>query len=94
MSGEDDEVFDYVMSSEAATAFADRLEEMLRFLIPLYIKEGKTSLVVGIGCTGGKHRSVTLAREIYRRLKGQAGYGLRIEHRDLSKDSVRKRSSY
>lgn len=94
LSGEDDEVFDYVMSFEAATAFADRLEEMLRFLIPLYIKEGKTSLVVGIGCTGGKHRSVTLAREVYRRLKGQAGYGLRIEHRDLPKDPIRKRSSY
>lgn len=85
LSGEDTEVFDYVMSFEEARVFADKLEDMLGYLIPLYIKEGKTSLVVGIGCTGGKHRSVTLAKELYRRLKGQQGYGLRIEHRDLEK---------
>lgn len=91
MSGEDAEVFDYVMSFDAAKEFADKLEDMLRFLIPYYIREGKTSLVVGIGCTGGKHRSVTLAKEIYRRLKGQTGCGLRIEHRDLLKDSIRKK---
>lgn len=91
MSGEDAEVFDYVMSFDAAKEFADKLEAMLRFLIPHYIREGKTSLVVGIGCTGGKHRSVALAKEIYRRLKGQPGYGLRIEHRDLLKDSIRRK---
>ncbi len=91
MSGEDAEVFDYVMSFDAAKEFADKLEAMLRFLIPHYIREGKTSLVVGIGCTGGKHRSVTLAKEIYGRLKGQIGCGLRIEHRDLLKDSIRKK---
>lgn len=85
LSGEDAEVFDYVMAFEEARVFADKLEDMFRYLIPLYIKEGKTSLVVGIGCTGGKHRSVTLAKELYRRLKGQQGYGLRIEHRDLEK---------
>ncbi len=94
MSGEDAGVFDYVMSFEAATVFADKVEEMLRFLIPLYIKEGKTSLVVGIGCTGGKHRSVALAREIYQRVKGQAGYGIRLEHRDLPKDPMRKKMLY
>ncbi len=92
MSGEDEEVFMYVMSSGAAKEFADRSEDMLRFLIPLYIREGKASLVVGIGCTGGKHRSVAVAREIYQRLKGQSGYGLRIEHRDLSKDPIRKKT--
>lgn len=91
MSGEDAQVFDYVMSFDAAKEFADKLEAMLRFLIPHYIREGKTSLVVGIGCTGGKHRSVTLAKEIYRRLKGQTCCGLRIEHRDLGKDSIRKK---
>lgn len=90
-SGEDGEVFEYVMSFEAARAFADKLEDMLHFLIPNYIREGKTSLVIGIGCTGGKHRSVTLAKEIYQRLKGKPGYGLRIEHRDLQKDSIRKK---
>ena len=85
LTGENEEVFDYVMSFEAAQIFADKMEDLFRYLIPQYIKEGKTSLVVGIGCTGGRHRSVTLAKELYRRLKGEQGYGLRIEHRDLEK---------
>lgn len=85
LSGENAEVFDYVMSFEAAQVFADKMEDLFRYLIPQYIKEGKTSLVVGIGCTGGKHRSVTLAKELYRRLEKERGYGLRIEHRDLEK---------
>lgn len=85
LTGENEEVFDYVMSFEAARVFADKMEDLFRYLIPQYIKEGKTSLVVGIGCTGSKHRSVTLAKELYRRLKGAQGYGLRIEHRDLEK---------
>ena len=85
LTGENKEVFDYVMSFEAAQVFADKMEDLFRYLIPQYIKEGKTSLVVGIGCTGGRHRSVTLAKELYRRLKGEQGYGLRIEHRDLEK---------
>lgn len=53
------------MASDTAKEFADKLEDMIRFLIPNYIKEGKTSLVIGIGCTGGKHRSVTIARELF-----------------------------
>lgn len=85
LTGENKEVFDYVMSFEAAQVFADKMEDLFRYLIPLYIKEGKTGLVVGIGCTGGRHRSVTLAKELYQRLKGEQGYGLRIEHRDLEK---------
>ena len=85
LTGENKEVFDYVMSFEAAQVFADKMEDLFRYLIPQYIKEGKTSLVVGIGCTGGRHRSVTLAKELYRRLKGEQGCGLRIEHRDLEK---------
>ena len=85
LTGENEEVFDYVMSFEAAQVFADKMEDLFRYLIPQYIKEGKTSLVAGIGCTGGRHRSVTLAKELYRRLKGEQGYGLRIEHRDLEK---------
>ncbi|MCI8729833.1 MAG: RNase adapter RapZ [Lachnospiraceae bacterium] len=85
LTGENEEVFDYVMSFEAAQIFADKMEDLFRYLIPQYIKEGKTSLVVGIGCTGGRHRSVTLAKELYRRLKGEQGCGLRIEHRDLEK---------
>ena len=68
LTGLDDAVFDYVMASDTAKEFADKLEDMIRFLIPNYIKEGKTSLVIGIGCTGGKHRSVTIARELFSRL--------------------------
>ena len=64
---------------------------MIEFLIPNYEKEGKTSLVISIGCTGGKHRSVSIARELYRRLKDKTEYGLRIEHRDIEKDAVRKK---
>ena len=80
-----------VMDSDVARAFADKLEDMIRFLIPNYIKEGKTSLVIGIGCTGGKHRSVTIARELYSRLSKAEDYGIRLEHRDAEKDRLLKK---
>ena len=60
----------------------DKLHDMMNFLIPGYIKEGKYQLVIAIGCTGGKHRSVTLANELYKRLKDKGNYGLRLTHRD------------
>ena len=53
-----------IMDCDIARTFADKLEDMINFLIPNYVKEGKTNLVIAIGCTGGKHRSVTLAREL------------------------------
>ena len=57
---------------------------MLQFLIPGYVQEGKYQLVVGIGCTGGQHRSVTIANELYTRLKEAGGnYGIKISHRDV-----------
>lgn len=90
LSGNDSEVQDYVMGFEVARKFLDRLTEMLRFLIPNYITEGKHQLVISIGCTGGKHRSVTLANMLYERLNEAGDYGLRVEHRDISKDAVRK----
>ena len=90
LTGLDDEVFNYVMASDTAKAFADKLEDMIRFLIPNYISEGKHQLIISIGCTGGKHRSVTLANELYRRLSNAKDYGIRIEHRDLEKDAIRK----
>ena len=83
-TGQDEEVFDYVMKSESAGLFLDKLEDMLTFLIPNYIIEGKNQLVVAIGCTGGKHRSVTLARGITQRLE-MLNYGIKIEHRDIDK---------
>ncbi len=83
-TGLDEEVRDYVMQFPEAGEFLDRITELLRFLIPNYIKEGKYSLVVAIGCTGGKHRSVTLAQELYKRLDDDDSCGLKLYHRDVS----------
>lgn len=91
LSGNDQEVYDYVMGFEASELFLEKLEDMVRFLIPNYIKEGKNQLVIGIGCTGGKHRSVTLANALYRKMQMDESYGLRIEYRDIEKDAVRKK---
>lgn len=82
-TGNDKEVQDYVMSFEESHIFLDKLVDMVNFLIPNYIKEGKYQLVIGVGCTGGKHRSVTLANELYKQLKGKGNYGLKISHRDV-----------
>ena len=86
LSGNDAPVRDDVMGFDIAHEFSDKLEDMVRFLIPNYIAEGKTQLVIAVGCTGGKHRSVTLANELYARLGKNEEYGLRIEHRDIEKD--------
>ncbi len=85
LTGLDREVQEYVMQFPEAGEFLDKTEDMLRFLIPNYIKEGKYSLVVAVGCTGGKHRSVTLASGLYQRLRKNANYGIRLHHRDVSK---------
>lgn len=82
-TGNDKEVQDYVMSFTEAETFIDKLVDMLAFLIPNYVKEGKYQLVVGIGCTGGKHRSVTLANQLYGKLKDKGSYGIKIAHRDI-----------
>lgn len=81
-TGNDKEVRDYVMSFPEAEEFLQKLTDMISFLIPNYIKEGKNQLIVGIGCTGGKHRSVTLANKLYEQLKDQGNYGLTVSHRD------------
>lgn len=81
-TGNDKEVQDYVMSFPEAPEFMVKLTDMLDFLIPNYIKEGKYQLVVGIGCTGGRHRSVTLANELYKQMKNHGNYGLKLYHRD------------
>lgn len=87
-TGNDKEIKDYVMAFEPAHIFLNKLTDMLEFLIPNYILEGKNQLVISIGCTGGKHRSVTLANEIYETLKNNdGGYGVKIEHRDIEKDT-------
>ncbi len=91
LTGNDREVFDFVMDCENSQIFLNKLEDMVRFLIPNYISEGKNQLVISIGCTGGKHRSVTLANALYQRLSGEEEYGIRVEHRDVLKDAVRKK---
>ena len=85
-TGNDKEVYDYVMKWPVSSEFLCKLEDMLSFLIPNYIEEGKNQLVIAIGCTGGKHRSVTIAREISDYLQGE-GQSVIIKHRDLRKDS-------
>jgi UPF0042 nucleotide-binding protein len=83
-TGNDKPVQDYVKSFPACGEFIDKLYDMLTFLIPGYVQEGKYQLVVAIGCTGGQHRSVTIANEIYDRLKASGGkYGLKLSHRDV-----------
>ena len=84
MTGNDEPVSSYVMSFEESRTFLKKLVDMLEFLIPHYIKEGKNSLVISIGCTGGKHRSITFARKIAEYCK-QLGYQTGIQHRDAAR---------
>ena len=78
------------MKHEQAQMFLDKLTDLLQFLIPNYIDEGKHQLVIAVGCTGGKHRSVTLANQLYQRLTRMETIGLRLEHRDIEKDAIVK----
>ena len=84
LTGLDEPVRSFVMESEVSQKFLNDLGDMLLFLLPHYIKEGKNQLVVAIGCTGGKHRSVSIARGIHDILQA-AGHSLVINHRDVSK---------
>ena len=90
-TGNEAEVQDYVMQNDKGRIFLDKLKDMMEFLIPNYILEGKNQLVIAIGCTGGKQRSVTLANALYQLLDQEESYGVRIEHRDIGKDSITKR---
>lgn len=82
-TGNDKEVQEYVLQFEEARHFLDKLTDMLQFLVPYYVKEGKYQLVIAIGCTGGQHRSVTLANELYARMKDQGNYGIKLFHREV-----------
>ena len=83
-TGNDKEVQDFLLQFDEAHIFLNKIKDLLDFLIPNYIKEGKNQLVIGIGCTGGKHRSVTLANEIYKALNDDdKEYGVTINHRDI-----------
>ena len=82
LTGNDKPIQDFVMKHEESVEFLDKLDDMMRFLIPNYIKEGKYNLVIGIGCTGGKHRFVTITNKLAERLK-QLPYSVKVEHRDI-----------
>jgi len=89
LSGLDSPVHDYVMGHDVSVRFMDSLFGMLNFLIPHYISEGKNQLIVSIGCTGGRHRSVTLAEELRQSLTLQE-YSVAVHHRDIDRDPSRK----
>ena len=88
-TGEELGVAVYVFSNGDAEVFLDKLDDMIKFLIPRYIDEGKSALVIGIGCTGGQHRSVAIAAALKRRLDTVEGIGVRLEHRDMGKNISR-----
>ena len=90
LTGNDKPIQDYVMGFEAAGVFLSKVTDLLEFLLPRYVEEGKNSLVIAVGCTGGKHRSVTLANAIASKLK-ESAYGCKVEHRDIEKDAKRKK---
>ncbi len=81
--GRDTAVADWVCSHETTKDFLDRLEDMLVFLLPLYMGEGKQYLTISIGCTGGRHRSVVVAEHISRLLAGKGYKGVEVRHREL-----------
>lgn len=87
-TGNDKVVQDYVMQWDVSKDFINRLDDMIEFLIPNYVQEGKNQLVISIGCTGGKHRSVTLANELGKRLEKRQ-YSVKTYHRDIHKDALR-----
>ncbi|MDR2903286.1 MAG: RNase adapter RapZ [Clostridiales bacterium] len=82
LTGNDAPVSDYVMEWQVSKKFLEKLDDMVDFLIPNYINEGKNQLVISIGCTGGKHRSVTLANALYHAL-AQKGESVIVKHRDI-----------
>ena len=84
-TGEEKAVQDFVFQDGNAQIFLDKLVDLFHFLLPLYVAEGKNQLVLGLACTGGKHRSVTMAEKLYQSLKEHADYGIRLEHRDIKK---------
>lgn len=85
-TGEEEDVRDYVFSDGNAEVFVKKLEEILDFLFPLYIKEGRKQLVIAIGCTGGQHRSVAIANEIGIYMTKHINIGCKVEHRDAEKN--------
>ena len=82
LTGNNKKVQDYVMSSEGCKEFVKRVHDLIEYLIPFYIKEGKSSLVISFGCTGGQHRSVTMAN-VFSKLFLDEGKRVITIHREL-----------
>ncbi len=89
-TGKNELVRDYVLGFDETQCFLVKLREMLEFLIPNYVKEGKSQLVVGIGCTGGQHRSVAISEALFSHLS-KKGHRVVINHRDMAKNSIAKK---
>jgi UPF0042 nucleotide-binding protein len=89
LSGLDEPVKDYVMTHDVSIRFMESLQAMLGFLFPHYIAEGKNQLIIAIGCTGGRHRSVSLAGELHHALV-LAGHSVAVHHRDIDKDPAKR----
>ena len=83
-TGLDQEVVDFVMNHPEAKQLLDRYEQFLQVALPLYVKEGKSQLTIAVGCTGGKHRSITFARKIGEFCK-KLGYAPSVQHRDVNR---------
>lgn len=92
MSGKDQGIIEYLEQFDDTNDFLKKQFEMYEFLIPLYIKEGKGRLIIGVGCTGGRHRSVYVAEQLYKFLT-EKGYKTRIQHRDIEKDPRYKKET-
>jgi RNase adapter protein RapZ len=88
LSGNEDRIKHYVLSWKEASIFLEKINDLLSFLTPNYIKEGKSQLVIAIGCTGGRHRSVTIANEIHKNLKKKYQSAI-LSHRDIDRDPAK-----
>jgi UPF0042 nucleotide-binding protein len=85
-TGRDDAVVRFMNRSEATGEFLDRTTHLLEFLVPQYVSEGKSYLTIGIGCTGGRHRSVAIAEALKKRLATLDDVRVRVKHRDISNE--------
>lgn len=82
-TGKEKDVSDYVLSFDESKIFLSKIEDLVKYLLPFFMKQDKNQLVIGIGCTGGMHRSVAIAEELFLRLQN-AGYNVNLEHRDIA----------
>jgi UPF0042 nucleotide-binding protein len=85
-TGRDAQVVKFLDRSDATRDFLKHTQNLLKFLVPQYVKEGKSYLTIGIGCTGGRHRSVAIAEALKKGLTGIPGVRLRVKHRDIALD--------